>query len=159
MKKRTKQHRRNKNRRGADTLLRRKESAMEHDAEQWPNLVKLSESEDLRLEEPWQDIRGLEVYDINGEQIGSVEDLYVEREARHPLPRPRFLDVSAGGFLGIGKKHFLVPVEEVSRDVGEEDRVIINQPRDKVVGSPDFDPEEVPHHDFQRAIRAYYGHT
>jgi len=127
---------------------------MEH-AQQRPNLVKLSESEDLRLEEPWQDIRGLDVMDVNGEQIGSVEDLYVDREAR--LPLPRFLDVSAGGFLGIGKKHFLVPVEEVSRDVGEEDRVIVSQHRDKVVGSPDFEAEEVPNEDFQRAIRAYYG--
>ena len=128
---------------------------MEH-VEGWPNLVKLSESEDLLLEEPWQDIRGLDVVDVNGDEIGSVEDLYVDREER--LPRPRFLDVSAGGFLGIGKKHFLVPVEEVSREVGEEDRVVVNRHRDKVMGSPDFEAEGVPNYDFQRAIRAYYGH-
>ncbi len=79
---------------------------MEHE-QQHPNLVKLSESEDIRVQEPWQDIRELDVYDINGEQIGSVEDLYVDREAQ----LPRFLDVAAGGFLGIGKKHFLIPVE------------------------------------------------
>jgi sporulation protein YlmC with PRC-barrel domain len=118
------------------------------------NLVKLSEAENIRVQEPWQDIRELDVYDINGEQIGSVEDLYVDREAQ----RPRFLDVSAGGFLGLGKKHFLIPVEEVSRDVGEE-RVTVNQSRGKVVGSPDFDPEEVPRVDIQRAIYAYYGHS
>src|SRR5215210_9572793 len=99
------------------------------------NLVKLSDT-DFRLEEPWQDIRELDVYDINGEQIGSVEDLYVEREAR----LPRFLDIAAGGFLGLGKKHFLVPVEEVSRDVGE-DRVTITVPKDKVLNSPEFNPD------------------
>jgi ribosomal 30S subunit maturation factor RimM len=66
---------------------------MEH-AEQ-PKLVKMSDS-DLRLEEPWQDIRGLEVYDVNGEQIGSVEDLYVDRDSS----LPRFLEVSAGGSWG-----------------------------------------------------------
>jgi sporulation protein YlmC with PRC-barrel domain len=76
---------------------------MEH-TEQHPNLVKMSDA-DFRLEEPWQDIRGLEVCDVNGEQIGSVEDLYVDRDSR----LPRFLEVSAGGFLGIGKKHFLIP--------------------------------------------------
>jgi sporulation protein YlmC with PRC-barrel domain len=124
---------------------------MEH-AEQ-PNLVKMSDS-DLRLEEPWQDIRGLDVYDVNGEQIGSVEDLYVDRDSR----LPRFLEVSAGGFLGIGKKHFLIPIEEVSRDM-DEDRVTVNQPRDKVVDSPDFDPDDVSNPDIQRAIRAYYGRT
>lgn len=125
---------------------------MEH-AGQQPNLAKMSES-DFRLEEPWQDIRGLDVYDGNGEQIGSVDELYVDRDSR----LPRFMVVSAGGFLGVGKKHFLIPVEEVSRDMGE-DRVTVNQNRDKVVNSPDFDPDEVPNLDLQRAVRAYYGHT
>jgi sporulation protein YlmC with PRC-barrel domain len=115
--------------------------------------VKLSE-EDLDLDEPWQDIRGLEVYDLDGEQVGSVEELYVERDSR----LPRFLVVSAGGFLGVGKKHFLVPVEEVSRDVGEE-RVTLSQDRDKVVGSPNFDVDEAPAPDVQRAVLAYYGHA
>ena len=117
-----------------------------------PDLVKLSDS-DISLDEPWQDISDLDVYDTHGEQIGSVEDLYVDRHARVP----RFLDVSAGGFLGIGKKHFLIPVEEVSRDVGEEDRVTVNWDREKVLDSPEFDPDEVPKGDLQQAIYAYYG--
>src|SRR3954452_782180 len=121
--------------------------------QQRSNLTKLSEAE-LPLEEPWQDIRGLEVYDVNGEQIGSVEDLYVDRDSR----LPRFLEVSAGGFLGIGKKHFLIPIEEISREMGE-DRVTVNQPRDKVVESPHFDPDDVANPDIQRAIHAYYGRT
>ena len=45
------------------------------------NLTKLSETE-LPLEEPWQDVRGLAVYDNRDEQIGSVEDLYLDREVR-----------------------------------------------------------------------------
>jgi sporulation protein YlmC with PRC-barrel domain len=118
-------------------------------------LVKLSE-EDLHLDEPWQDIRGLDVYDVDGEQIGSVEELYVERDSR----LPRFLVVSAGGFLGMGKKHFLVPVEEVSRDMGEQERVTLNWDRDKVVSSPNFEADEAPPSDVQRAVLAYYGlHT
>ena len=44
---------------------------------------KLSESE-LRLEESWQDILGLDVYDTTDEQMGSVEDLYIDREACQP---------------------------------------------------------------------------
>ena len=117
------------------------------------NLTKLSET-DLPLEEPWQDMRGLAVYDNRDEQIGSVQDLYVDREVR----LVSYLVVSAGGFLGIGKKHFLVPVEEVSRDVGG-DRVTIQVPKDKVLNSPEFDPDaSVPTADLQRAIDAYYGH-
>ena len=124
-------------------------------AEQQPNLIKLSDSENLRLREPLQDLRGLDVYDSNGEQIGTVEDLYVDQEAQFP----RFLDVGAGGFLGIGKKHFLVPFEEVSRSVSEEERVVVRQNRDKVLGSPDFDPDEIPKLDLQRAVYAYYGYS
>jgi len=123
------------------------------EAGEQPNLVKLSDSESTHLEDSWQDIRELDVYDVNGEQVGSVEDLYVERDTR----LPRFLDVSAGGFLGIGKKHFLIPVEEVSRDMSE-DRVRVNQSKDKVVGSPEFDTGEAPQLDLQRALYAYYGY-
>ena len=121
--------------------------------QQRSNLTKLSEL-DLPLEEPWQDTRGLDVYDIADEQIGRVEDLYVYRESR----LAKYLIVSAGGFLGVGKKHFLIPVEEVSRDVGE-DQVRVNQNREKVLNSPEFEPDVgVPAPDVQRAIEAYYGH-
>ena len=121
--------------------------------QQRSNLTKLSET-DLPLEEPWQDMRGLDVYDNRDEQIGSVVDLYLDREVR----LASYLVVSAGGFLGIGKNHFLIPVEEVSRDVSE-DRVTITVQREKVLNSPEFDPDVgVPDADLQRAIDAYYGH-
>ena len=52
----------------------------------------------------------------------------------------------------------MIPIEEVSREMGA-DRVTLNQRRDKVVASPDFDPDEVANPDIQRAIRAYYGRS
>src|SRR5215213_6293446 len=116
-----------------------RETSMESSGQR-SNLAKLSEL-DVPLEESWQDIRDLDVYD--------------DREAR----RPRYLVVSAGGLLGVGKKHFLIPVEEVSRDVGEE-RVTITVPKDKVLNSPEFDQDiGVPTADLQPAIDAYYGHV
>ena len=120
--------------------------------ERRPNLVKMSDA-DFRLDEPWQDIRGLNVYSLDGEQVGSVDELYVEPDSRFP----RFLVVSAGGFLGVGKKRFLVPIEEVSRDMTQE-RVTVNSGSDKVVGSPNFDTDGAPAPDVQRAVLAYYGH-
>ena len=72
---------------------------------------------------------------------------------------PSYLVVSAGGLLGVGKKHFVVPVEEVSRDVGE-DRVTAMVPKEKVLNAPQFDPDVgVPGPALQRAIDAYYGHV
>jgi sporulation protein YlmC with PRC-barrel domain len=117
-----------------------------------PSLVRLSGS-DFHLEEAWQDIRGFDVYDVHGDKIGTVKDFYIDREAHVT----RFLDVEAGGFLGIGKKHFLIPVEEVTRNVGEADRVTVNHHRDTVLNSPDFDPEVVPDDAFQRNLYAHYG--
>ena len=117
------------------------------------SLIKLSEL-DVPLEESWQDIRDLDVYDVADQQIGTVADLYVDRGTR----QPSYLVVSAGGLLGVGKKHFLIPVEEVSRDVGEE-RVTVTVPKEKVLNSPEFDLDVgVPAGDLQRAIEAYYGH-
>ncbi len=46
----------------------------------------------------------------------------------------RFLFVGAGGFLGLGEKFFLIPVEAVLEV--KEDRVKIAQSRQKVVDSP-----------------------
>jgi sporulation protein YlmC with PRC-barrel domain len=119
-----------------------------------PNLIKFSGS-DFHLEEPWEDIRGFDVYDVDGDKIGTVEDFYVDRDAHVT----RFLDIKAGGFLGIGKKHFLIPVEEVTRNVSEKGRVTVNHERDEVLDSPDFDSDVVPDPGFQRTIYAHYGRS
>jgi sporulation protein YlmC with PRC-barrel domain len=118
-----------------------------------PNLINLNDT-NLHLEESWQDLRGLDVYDANDDQIGSVEDVYVDRERREA----RLLDVSAGGMLGIGKKHFLVPVEDVRRDLDGE-RITVEHPKEKVMKSPEFDPDDGLKSDLQRAVYAYYGHS
>jgi sporulation protein YlmC with PRC-barrel domain len=88
-------------------------------------LIKLSDSE-FRLEDGALDIRGLGVFNRNGEQMGNVEDLYVDTEER----KVRFLDVGAGGFLGLGEKRFLIPVEAVVKIY--DDGVTVDQSRDKV---------------------------
>ena len=57
------------------------------------------------------DLRGKGVLDTEGQRMGRVEDLYIDRQEREV----RFLEVSTGGFLGIGQKRFLVPVEAVTK--------------------------------------------
>ncbi len=100
--------------------------------------VKLSDS-DFVLENPEQDIRGKDVYDVDGEQIGSVDDLYIDRQEREA----RFLEVGTGGFLGIGEKHLLIPVETIT-EVGET-RVTFEPGRtEKVAEPPPFDTAVAP---------------
>ena len=117
-----------------------------------PVLVRLSDS-GLVLEDLTQDVRGLDVYDEDGDQIGTVEDLYADAEER----KVRFLDVSAGGFLGLGERRFLIPVEAVS-EVREDGVVVVDQKRRKVAESPLFDADVVPQPPYQDELYEYYGY-
>ncbi len=58
-------------------------------------VAKLS-GEAAALKDPSQDLRGRDVYDRDGNQLGSVEDLYVDAEEYYV----RFLDVASGGVPG-----------------------------------------------------------
>ncbi len=118
-----------------------------------PVLVRLSES-GLALEDLTQDVRGLDVYDEDGDQIGTVQDLYADAEEREV----RFLEVSAGGFLGLGEKRFLIPAEAVS-EVCEDGVVVVDQKRQKVAESPPFDADVVvPQPPYQDELYKYYGY-
>lgn len=97
-------------------------------------LEKISDTA-LSLADPRLDIRGRTVTDRHGDDIGHVNDLLLDREER----RVRFLEVGAGGFLGLGERHFLVPVEAVTAVEG--DRVRIDRTRQHVTGSPEYDPQ------------------
>ena len=68
------------------------------------------------------------------------------------------LVVSARGLLGVGKKYFLVPVQEVKRDL-EGERLTVEHPKEKVTQSPEFNPDEGLKADLRRAVYAYYGHS
>jgi sporulation protein YlmC with PRC-barrel domain len=116
-----------------------------------PDLVSLSDS-GLALEDLTQDVRGMDLYDEDGDQIGTVRDLYADTQER----KVRFLDVSAGGFMGLGEKHFLVPVEAVSEV--REDRVVVDQKRQRVADSPLFDADLVPQPAYQDELYKYYGY-
>lgn len=74
------------------------------------DLVKLGGS-DITLEAPEHDIRGHEVFDDSGENVGRVEELYVNEEER----MVRFLETRAGSELGVGNRCFLIPVEAIQR--------------------------------------------
>jgi sporulation protein YlmC with PRC-barrel domain len=101
-------------------------------------LVRLGDS-DFVPANPEDDLRGKYVYDAQEQRIGSVEDLYIDRHEREV----RFLEVGAGGFLGIGEKPLLVPVEAVTQVA--EDRVTIEPGRtEKVDGLAPFDTKVAP---------------
>jgi sporulation protein YlmC with PRC-barrel domain len=111
---------------------------MRHPTQAGIGLVRLGESGFVpqNLED---DVRGKDVYDAEGQRLGSVEDLYIDRKEREV----RFLEVGAGGFLGIGEKRFLVPVEAVV-EVAEEWVAIEPGRKEKVEGPAPFDTRVAP---------------
>jgi sporulation protein YlmC with PRC-barrel domain len=101
-------------------------------------LVKLGDS-DFVPANPDDDLRGKDVYDPEGQRIGGVKDLYID----HRECEMRFLQVSAGDFLGMGEKPLLVPVEAVVKVA--ENRLTIEPGRtEKVEGLAPFGTRVTP---------------
>lgn len=115
-------------------------------------LVRLGDT-NLTVADPAEDIRGRKVRDRHGEEIGDVDSLLLdEREAK-----VRFLEVGAGGFLGIGEKKFLVPVDAITRV--DSEHVHIDQTREHVIGAPEYDPELIEVDDYYNDVYGYYGYA
>jgi sporulation protein YlmC with PRC-barrel domain len=110
-----------------------------------PNLIKLDDFEG-ELEEYWEDIRGHKVLDKNGDEIGTVEDLYI------------YEDASAVHILkvAVDERHFLIPIDAVT-NVSDEG-VEVEQPKDTIVGSLEFDSEDVPDLETSRAVYQHFGY-
>lgn len=97
------------------------------------HIVSMNDS-DLTLADSAEDIRGRTVVDVNGDDIGDVEDLMLDQDDA----KVRFLQVGAGGFLGLGERKFLVPIDAISGI--DDDRVHVDRTREHVAGGPDYDP-------------------
>jgi CBS domain-containing protein/sporulation protein YlmC with PRC-barrel domain len=110
-------------------------------------LVRLSDT-NLTLADPAEDIRGLQALDMSGEELGTVDDLFIDEQE----PKVRFLEVSSGGFLGLGATKFLLPVDAITRI--SPDEVHINQSRERVAGAPRYDPKLVE----ERYVSDVYSH-
>ncbi len=99
-----------------------------------PTLSKLGDT-DFTVADPEEDIRGRKVVDRSGGEIGEVDALLIDdRETK-----VRFLRVAAGGFLGISERHFLIPVDAVTRI--DDDHVHVDQTREHITGAPAYDPD------------------
>jgi sporulation protein YlmC with PRC-barrel domain len=108
----------------------------------------------LILANPDLDIRGRAVVDRHGVEIGHVSDLFVDASER----KVRMLQIrTGGGFLGIGDRHVLLPVDAIASVA--KDTVHVNETRDRVVNSPAYDPAllEAPTPKIWEPYYGYYG--
>lgn len=120
--------------------------------EETATLVRLGDT-DLTLAIDADDARGRTVLDRNGEEVGEVEGLIIDRDER----RVRFLQVAAGGFLGMGKQKLLVPVDAVT---GVDDKYVhVDKDREHVAGGPVYDPDLTFERTYVGDLYGYYGYT
>ena len=99
------------------------------------------------------DVRGRQVKDKNGEDIGKVADLLVDQR-EHKI---RFLLVEHGGFLGLGQKKSLIPVDAVTKVT--DDEVSVDQSREYVAAAPGYSPELVDDRPYQSNLYDHYGYA
>lgn len=114
-------------------------------------LIKMSDTI-LTLADSRADLRGLQVVDASGAEVGEVDDLLIDEAERHV----RFLEVASGGFLGLGATKILIPVEAIARV--DADHVYIDQTREHLASAPQYDPELV-EDDFYTNVYSHYGYS
>ena len=116
-------------------------------------LLRLTDT-DLMVAGDEADVRGRTAVDRNGDELGEVDDLFIDVHER----KVRFLQLASGGFLGMGQQKSLIPVDAITRV--EDERIVVDQERAKIAGAPAYDPqlEEIPDRDFYEGIYGYYGY-
>jgi uncharacterized protein (TIGR02271 family) len=91
-------------------------------------------------------MRGAPVYDINGDKIGAVEEIFYDQETREP----EWIGVGTGFF---GTKRVIVPIVGAS---STSDGVTVGYSKAQVKDSPDIDSDEISE-ETEQELYAYYG--
>jgi len=114
------------------------------------NLIRLQRHQ--HPARPYRELRQESVLDSGNRFLDDVANLYVDdnRELR-------FVDVLTRGFMGLGRKHYLVPVEAIAEQgpgaitLGVDQETVERAPR---FANPYVGPDE----EQQRATREHYGY-
>lgn len=99
-------------------------------------------------------VNGTNVYNPNGEKLGSVEDIMLDKISGKAI----YAVMSFGGFLGIGDKHHPLPWSSLKYDKSKEGYVV-NIDKKMLEGAPSYERDEdfywTP--DYGRKVDKYYG--
>jgi sporulation protein YlmC with PRC-barrel domain len=85
--------------------------------------------------EDGQDVRGAEVYGVNDEKLGKVDDVIFD----HATGEIRYVVVDTGGWLS--SKKFLVPVNRIQPYGSREDQFYADLDKERIRMLPEFDQE------------------
>jgi len=109
-------------------------------------LVKLDEFEGDEIEEVWQEAKGLKVRDKHGDEVGTVEDVFIYQEAQ----AVHLIEVAGH------ERRFLLPVDAVTN--ATEDGVDVEQDKETIMASPEHDPDDLPDPETSRKAYEHFGY-
>ncbi|WP_372619822.1 PRC-barrel domain-containing protein [Falsiroseomonas sp.] len=85
-----------------------------------------------------QSLIGTDVYGANGREAGEVENLLIDNSGR-----VRAAVIEWGGFLGIGERRAMVPIERIRLGAAGNDRALLEMTREELEALPRYDRERV----------------
>ena len=103
------------------------------------------------------DLQDIDVVNAKNEDIGTVEDLVIDRRTG----RVDYAILSMGGFLGMGEKRHAVPFQALQSDP-KNDRFVLDTPKDRLEKAPAFDPNDRPDfadEEWSRSVNRHWGTT
>ncbi|MET3901036.1 sporulation protein YlmC with PRC-barrel domain [Devosia sp. UYZn731] len=99
-------------------------------------------------------VEGTKVYDPNGEHIGSIERILVEKRSG----KVSYAVLSFGGFLGMGHDHYPLPWSKLNYDE-ELGGYRVDVSKQQLEGAPKYDREDDDYwtEENGRRVYDYYG--
>lgn len=98
-------------------------------------------------------VHGTDVYNTQGEKLGSIEDLVLDKVEG----RVQYAVLSFGGFLGLGDKHYPLPWGALKYDT-DKSAYMVNLDKRQLENAPAYEPNAsidwTP--DYGREVDAYY---
>jgi len=98
-------------------------------------------------------VEGTAVYNPNGEKLGSIDDLVIDKRSG----LVRYAALEFGGFLGMGKDRYPIPWSMLTYDT-DRDGYVIPLQKSQLEQAPRYD-EAVPDYtdDYGRRVYEHYG--
>jgi sporulation protein YlmC with PRC-barrel domain len=99
-------------------------------------------------------VNGTDVYNLEGEKLGEIEDLMLDKISGHVA----YAVLSFGGFLGMNEKHYPLPWSQLKYDT-RKGGYTVNLDKDKLKNAPSYDRDTdfTWTADYGRGVDRYYG--
>jgi len=99
-------------------------------------------------------VEGTNVYSVNGDKLGSVDDLVIDKASG----QVRYAALEFGGFLGMGTDRYPLPWSMLAYDK-VKDGYVVNMDKEQLKNAPKYAKDDAPSYtdEYGRGVYDYYG--